>query len=81
MAKSYEVQQPLAAGLQTWQQQRTSLAEALAGLKLEDWKRTGRHQIQGERTLLWWLEYAVNHVSNHRQQLADILESGASASS
>lgn len=76
MAESYDPEQPLDQALQAWRQSRQKLTEQLAGLDMSGWNRTGLHPLHGERTLLWWVEYSVNHVRNHEGQLAEILESG-----
>jgi uncharacterized damage-inducible protein DinB len=33
------------------------------------WSRTGIHPVRGERTVQWWVEYAVAHVAEHLEQI------------
>jgi hypothetical protein len=73
MADEYDRAMPLVNILEDWQQARQGLAEDLAGLELSGWERKGLHPYHGERTLLWWLEYSVNHAKDHERQLLVIL--------
>lgn len=71
MEKHYDPSVELPALMARWREEREERARALSAAESADWNRVGLHPGQGERTLLWWLEYAVAHAKEHREQLAE----------
>lgn len=69
MEDEYDRSTGIEAMLSEFEQERCELEPRLRALELEDWSQTGRHPHHGERTLLWWLEYAVQHTRDHLRQL------------
>lgn len=71
MEEEYDPATPLDGMLDRWGSKRSARAATLLSDDLSIWNRTGVHPIQRERTLLWWLEYAVAHVRAHLDQLGE----------
>lgn len=71
MEDHYDPSVELPALMAHWRGEREERARALPAAEATDWNRVGFHPGQGERTLLWWLEYAVAHAKEHREQLAE----------
>lgn len=69
MKEEYVRSQPIESMLSQFERERGQVIPRLRQLELEDWSQSGRHPHQGERTLLWWLEYAVQHTRDHLRQL------------
>lgn len=69
MAHEYNPDLPLEEWLALVEQVRDQLSPRLRDLDIKDWNRSGEHPHRGQRTLLWWLEYAVHHVRDHLRQL------------
>lgn len=49
---------------------REEILEILTDLPSLEWSRTGTHKLRGERTLQYWIEYAVAHAEDHLNQLS-----------
>ena len=69
MQENYDPERDIKAWLAQFESVRGELAPMLNTLELPAWNRTGTHPYKGERTLLWWLEYAVQHTRDHLDQL------------
>ena len=69
MQSAYDAQAQVEAMLAEFSQGRQSVAARLASVDGQTWNRTGVHPLRGERTLLWWLEYSVDHVRQHLEQI------------
>lgn len=69
-ASGYDPTVELKGLLTGWKRARGEEAEVLEAADPTDWNRVGIHPVKRERTLLWWLEYAVAHAREHLEQLA-----------
>ncbi|MDX1601129.1 MAG: DinB family protein, partial [Anaerolineales bacterium] len=69
MEENYDPERDVEAWLAMFESARNDLTPRLNALELDAWNRTGRHPYRGDRTLLWWLEYAVQHTRDHLEQL------------
>lgn len=69
MEEIYDPERDVEEWLAQFEGARRELMPTLNKLELRSWNRTGRHPYRGERTLLWWVEYAVHHTREHLVQL------------
>ncbi len=69
MEEEYDPTVPIDEAIDGWKSERAALAGTLLTDDLTVWNRTCTHPTQRERTLLWWLEYAVGHLRDHMRQL------------
>lgn len=69
MREQYEPDRPAAELLDRFEALREGFVPRLTELEMDDWNRSGVHPYHGERTLLWWLEYAVHHVREYLEQM------------
>jgi hypothetical protein len=69
MDADYDPETSAESWLGSFEAARREGLDLIKGLAEDGWSRTGRHPSQGERTLQWWLEYSVNHVDDHLNQL------------
>ncbi|MGD8603053.1 MAG: DinB family protein [Anaerolineales bacterium] len=70
METYYDSSVPIEELLKDFDSVRQSARDLLDEITPDQLSRTGRHPYQGERTLQWWIEYAVSHADEHLRQLA-----------
>jgi hypothetical protein len=70
MENEYDANVPYAQLMESVLSLRVENLGRLNGISAETWSRTGTHQLRGERTLQYWVEYAVAHVNDHLDQLS-----------
>lgn len=72
METYYDPEVPIEELLKDFDSVRQSARDLLEEATPDKMSRTGRHPYQGERTLQWWIEYAVAHADEHLKQLAKV---------
>lgn len=72
MNTEYDKHDPMEAMLARWERARSEVLPPMQELPLTEWNRLGIHESWGEKTLLWWLEYSVQHAHEHLEQLTAV---------
>jgi hypothetical protein len=70
METYYDPTVPIEELLSDFDSVRQSARDLLEETAPDGLSRIGRHPYRGERTLQWWIEYAVAHTDEHLKQLA-----------
>jgi hypothetical protein len=70
MEGEYDVSMPVSQLLDSVRSLRLANSEILNDLSSQEWSRAGKHPLRGDRTLQYWVEYAVAHVEDHLNQLS-----------
>jgi hypothetical protein len=69
MAEHYDPEEPPDKVLEEVARARRDAATRLQEAGEAGWSRSGTHPVRGERTVQWWVEYAVSHVAEHLRQM------------
>jgi len=60
---------PVTESLESMRLHRAELIHALRGISLEDWERTGTHEVRGPMTVLEIAKQLVEHEEDHLAQI------------